>query len=140
VGVIVLRDDGRETAVKGNGGGSWSSDGVVLWLWRWQNGDAVGWWGEWPRLILSLYSSGGWESGSLGRVAYSGGVDLMLQFWLERGGDGRKHCRKMNRRQRARLGSMEKKCDMVWWCDDVGQRRGDTRGREREETMLVGLT
>jgi hypothetical protein len=47
VGVIVQRDDGRETAVKGNDGGGWSSDGVVLWLgWR-QNGDhAVKWWRE----------------------------------------------------------------------------------------------
>jgi hypothetical protein len=30
VGVIVRRDDGRETAVKGNDGDGWSSDGVVL--------------------------------------------------------------------------------------------------------------
>jgi hypothetical protein len=31
----------RETAVKGNDGGGWSSDGMVLWLGRRQNGDAV---------------------------------------------------------------------------------------------------
>jgi hypothetical protein len=32
--------------VKGNAGGGWSSDGVVLWLERGQNGDMVEWWGE----------------------------------------------------------------------------------------------
>jgi hypothetical protein len=30
VGVIVRRDDRRGTVVKGNDGGGWSSDGVVL--------------------------------------------------------------------------------------------------------------
>jgi hypothetical protein len=40
-GVIVRRDDGRETAVKENDNGEWSSDGVVLWLGMRQNGDAV---------------------------------------------------------------------------------------------------
>jgi hypothetical protein len=30
VGVIVWKDDKRETAVKGNDGGGWSSDGVIL--------------------------------------------------------------------------------------------------------------
>jgi hypothetical protein len=39
--VVVRRDDERETAVKGNDGGGWSSDGVVLWLGRRQNRDAV---------------------------------------------------------------------------------------------------
>jgi hypothetical protein len=32
--------------VNGNGDGEWSSDGVMLWLGRRQNGDAVEWWGE----------------------------------------------------------------------------------------------
>jgi hypothetical protein len=40
------RDDGCETAVKGNGGDRWSSDGVVDWLGRRQNGDVIEWWGE----------------------------------------------------------------------------------------------
>jgi hypothetical protein len=31
-------------------------------------------------------------------VACCVGVDSMLQFWLERGGDGMKHCQKMKRR------------------------------------------
>jgi hypothetical protein len=43
------------------------------------------------------------------RVADGGGADLMLQFQLERGGDGTKWCRKMKRRQRAHLGSMGRK-------------------------------
>jgi hypothetical protein len=50
VGVIVWRDDGREIAVKGNDGGGWSSDGVMLWLGRRQNRDAIEWWEELPRL------------------------------------------------------------------------------------------
>jgi hypothetical protein len=39
VGVVVWRDDGREKVVKGNDGGRWSSDGVMLWLVRRQIGD-----------------------------------------------------------------------------------------------------
>jgi hypothetical protein len=35
------RDDGLGIVVKGNNDGRWSSDDVVLWLWRRQNGDAV---------------------------------------------------------------------------------------------------
>jgi hypothetical protein len=31
------------TAVKGNDGGGWSSDDVVLWLGRRQNGDTAEW-------------------------------------------------------------------------------------------------
>jgi hypothetical protein len=53
-------------------------------------------------------------------------VDSMFQFWLERGGDRTKHCRNMNQRQRARLGSMGRKRDMVRQRDDVSQRRGGT--------------
>jgi hypothetical protein len=34
MGVIVLRDDGCRTVVKGNDDGGWSSDGVVLWIGR----------------------------------------------------------------------------------------------------------
>jgi hypothetical protein len=46
----VQMDDGCEVAVKGNNGGGWSYDSMVLWLGRRQNGDTVEWWGEWPRL------------------------------------------------------------------------------------------
>jgi hypothetical protein len=41
VGIVVRRDDGRGTAVKGNDDGMWISDGVMLWLERRQNGDTV---------------------------------------------------------------------------------------------------
>jgi hypothetical protein len=41
VGVVVWKVDGRGTTVKGNDGGGWSFDGVVLWLGRRQNGDVV---------------------------------------------------------------------------------------------------
>jgi hypothetical protein len=37
--------------VKGNDDGGSSSNGVVLWLGRRQNGDVIEWWGGWPRLI-----------------------------------------------------------------------------------------
>jgi hypothetical protein len=39
----VRRDDGHGTTVKGNNGGGWSSDGVMLWLERRQNGNTVEW-------------------------------------------------------------------------------------------------
>jgi hypothetical protein len=53
------------------------------------------------------------EVGRSGRVSYSGDADSMLQFQLERGGDRTKHYQKMKRRQRAHLGSMGSKHDMV---------------------------
>jgi hypothetical protein len=49
--------------------------------------------------------------GGAERVIGSGGADLMLQFRLERGGNGMKPCRKIKRRQRTRLDSMGRKCD-----------------------------
>jgi hypothetical protein len=50
VGAVVWRDNGRGAEVKGNSGGGWSSDGLVFWLGRRQNEDAVAWWGEGPML------------------------------------------------------------------------------------------
>jgi hypothetical protein len=44
-------------------------------------------------------------------MADDGDVDSMLQFQSERGGDGMKRYRKIKRRQRTRLGSMERKHD-----------------------------
>jgi hypothetical protein len=44
--VVVRRDDGCGTAVKGNDDDEWSSDEVVLWLGRRQNKDVVEWWEE----------------------------------------------------------------------------------------------
>jgi hypothetical protein len=40
------RDDECEKVMKGNNGGEWSFDGVVLWLGRKRDGDAIEWWGE----------------------------------------------------------------------------------------------
>jgi hypothetical protein len=46
----VLSDDECGTTIKMNNVDGWSSDDVVLWLVRKQNGDVIEWWGEWPRL------------------------------------------------------------------------------------------
>jgi hypothetical protein len=46
----VRRDDGHEAAVKGSDDNRWSSDGMMFWLRRRQNGDVVEWWGEWSKL------------------------------------------------------------------------------------------
>jgi hypothetical protein len=51
-----------------------------------------------------------------------------------------KQYRKMKRRQRSHLGSMERKRDTVQRREDVSQRRDDIREGEREETMSVVLT
>jgi hypothetical protein len=64
------------------------------------------------------------------RIAYGGIAVSMLQFRLERGGNGIKRCRKMKWRQRARLGLMGRKCDLTRQCDNVGRRRD---GTEREK-------
>jgi hypothetical protein len=48
-----------------------------------------------------------------------------------------KRCRRMKRRQRARIGFMGRKCD------DVGRRRGGTvewKGRRRRQLAGVNLT
>jgi hypothetical protein len=69
--------------------------------------------------------------GYLGRVAGGDGVDSM-RFWLERGGDEMKRCRRMKRMQRAHLSFMERKRDMVHRCGDIDRRRGSTKkGNER---------
>jgi hypothetical protein len=73
-------------------------------------------------------------------VVYGSDTDSMLQFQLEMGGDGTKRCWMMKQRQRARLGSMGRKCDMTRWYDDVGQRRCSIGEGEREEMTLIGLT
>jgi hypothetical protein len=44
------------------------------------------------KVEMIFYSSGGWESDDLGRVAGGGGADSILRFWLERGGNGMKRC------------------------------------------------
>jgi hypothetical protein len=66
-------------------------------------------------------------------VARGGSVDSILQFRLERGGDGMKL---MKRRQQAHLGSTGRKHDTARRCGDVGQRRRGTMegkgGRRRQ--------
>jgi hypothetical protein len=67
-------------------------------------------------------------------VASGDGADLMLQFQIDRGGDGTKRYRKMKRRQRARLDCIRRKCDTTRQGDNVGCRIGDTgdgKGRRR---------
>jgi hypothetical protein len=78
----------------------------------------------------------GWESSGKKRwpTADGDGANSILQFRLERGGDGTKYYREMQQRQQAHLGSMERKRDTVWWNDNVGQKRGDTReGKGRRQ-------
>jgi hypothetical protein len=50
MGVVVWRDDRCGMMVKWNDDGRWSSNGMVLWLERRENADAVKWWREWLRL------------------------------------------------------------------------------------------
>jgi hypothetical protein len=77
--------------------------------------------------INFFYNSGGWESDGSGRVAGNDGADSMLQFWLERRGDGTKRCRKMKRSQSAHHGSMGRKHDTAQRCGNVSRRRDDAR-------------
>jgi hypothetical protein len=51
--------------------------------------------------------------GGVGRVACGDGVDSMLQFRLERGGDRIKRYQKMKRMQRSHLDSVGRKHDTV---------------------------
>jgi hypothetical protein len=76
----------------------------------------IEWWGKLPRLRWPFYSSRGCElDGPRGGegIACDGGVNSMLQFWLERGGNGTKRYRKMKQMQQSRLGLMGGKCDMT---------------------------
>jgi hypothetical protein len=68
------------------------------------------------------------------RMASGGGANSMLRFRLEREGDVMKHYQKMKRRQRACLGSMERKHDTTWRHGNVGRRRGST-GKERRHQL-----
>jgi hypothetical protein len=61
-------------------------------------------------------------------MASGGGSDSMLRFWLEREGDGTKHCRKMKRMQRGHLDSMGRS---VILRGSVGRMRDNT-GEEKE--------
>jgi hypothetical protein len=43
MGIIMQRDNGHETLIKGNDDGGWSPDDMVLWLGMRQNKDAIEW-------------------------------------------------------------------------------------------------
>jgi hypothetical protein len=87
-----------------------------------------------PRLRFQEYRVGVERSG---RVADDGGADSILRFQLKRGSDETKRYRKMKRGQRAHLGSMEKKRDMMRRCGDIDQRRGSIRkGKGRRQCQL----
>jgi hypothetical protein len=132
-------NDGYKTTVKENDDTGWSSDCVVLWLGRRQNRNMVEWWREWPRLRWYFYSSGGWESSGPRRIACNGCANLMLQFQLERGGDRKRCCWKMKRRQSSSWLNEKK----VWHSVMVWRHRSEKRrhrGGKREETMSARLT
>jgi hypothetical protein len=70
--------------------------------------------GESGRMLKRPFnSSGGCESDGPRSMTDVGGVDLMLQFWLESECDGMKHRRKLKRRQRAHIDSVVRKYDML---------------------------
>jgi hypothetical protein len=70
-------------------------------------------------------------------VVDDGGADVMLRFWLESGGDGMKHLRKMKRRQWAHIAFTRSKRDTVRWRDNVGRRRGSIEeGKCRRQRHL----
>jgi hypothetical protein len=86
---------------------------------------------------IIFYSSGGWESDGPDRIACGGGANSMLQFRLERRGDGEKYYRKMKQRQQSHLVSMERKCDTMRRRDDVGRSRGGIEeGKVRRRCQL----
>jgi hypothetical protein len=67
-------------------------------------------------------------------VVGGGGADSILQFQLGRGDDKTKRYRKIKRRQRAHLGSVESKRDTMRQRGNASRRRGDTeegKGRRR---------
>jgi hypothetical protein len=97
------------------------------------------------KIEMTIYNSVGvgWESGDPGRVVDGDGANLILQFQLDVGDDMMKHCRKMKRRERARLRSMTRKCDTMRQHDNVGWRRGGTKegkGRRRRSWDDANLT
>jgi hypothetical protein len=132
MGVIVWMDK-CETAVKENNNSGWSSDGMVLWLWRRQNRDVVEWWENWSRLrwpFIAVESEswvvrGGWTTAV---------VRIQCLSFSSR---GEERCQNMKRRQRARLGSMRRNCDVVQQRDNVSWRRcGTEEGKGRRWHQL----
>jgi hypothetical protein len=137
---VVRKDDERETAVKGNIDGGWSSDDVVLWLGRRQNGDVVEWWGEWPKLRWHFYSSAEWESmrfGEGGRQRWCG-FNASVLAREGRGRDGALSKDKTKAVSSSWLNWKEAWHGTTAWWHWSEERR--YRGGERVETTLVGLT
>jgi phage FluMu protein Com len=61
-----------------------------------------------------------------------GGMNSMVQFQLERKGNGTKRCRKMKQMQWARLGLMERKCVR---CDSVTMLTREEAASRRRKGM-----
>jgi hypothetical protein len=134
------RDDECGITVKWNNGGGWSSDGVVLWLGRIQNRDAVEWWIEWSMLRWYFYNSGGWES----RRSEKDGLRQWCRFnalVLARDGRQRKEALledKTNTPSSSWLnGKKVWHVAAAWQCRSVERWH---RWGEIEETIPVGLT
>jgi hypothetical protein len=62
----------------------------------------------------------------------------MLRFQLESRGDEMKHYQKIKERQRAYLGSMERKRDTARWRGDISQRRDNTSEGKGGRRRLLG--
>jgi hypothetical protein len=64
-----------------------------------------------------------------------------FSFGFKREGDRTKHCRKVKRKQRARLDSIGRKCDTTLWRGNVGWRRDNIRsGGDRYTLKMRGLS
>jgi hypothetical protein len=124
----------RETSVEGNNGGGWSSDGMVLWLRRRQNGDTVEWCGEWPWLRWCFYNSGG--------IVRRFGEDS-LRRWCRFNAsvlarEGRQRDDEAEATSSSWLNGKKPWHGVVVWHCRLEERR-HRRGK-REETTSVGLT
>jgi hypothetical protein len=136
MGVVVGRNEGCGTMVKGNDDDEWSSNGAVLWLERRQNGDAIERWGELPRLRWPFYISAGWEFREGGRRRWCW-LNASVLTW-----EGRRYESLLKDEAEATSSSWLHRKEswhgtVAWWHRPEERRH---RGREREETTPVGLT
>jgi hypothetical protein len=98
------------------------------------------WWGECPMLRWLFYSNGVWETSCMRRVAGGGGLDSMIQFWLER---GRQHDEALLEDEPETASSSWLHGKEVWHSETAWWHRSEERrqqGGEREHTKLIGLT
>jgi hypothetical protein len=87
-----------------------------------------------------FYSNGVWESSCMRRVAGGGGLNLMLQFWLER---GRQHDEALLEDESEAASSSWLHVKEVWHNAAAWRHRSEERrhqGGESEQTKLIGLT